>query len=176
MGNRPPALCNRRSPRRSLLTLVLQLRRFAENKRSHYLCIMHACACIHVCVYAPLPALFIHCFVKGPTCTCMSNARLCVCMQLCMPVCVCGCNLCPTNEAYVLVVFACTNYFIFIYICIIIMHMYTIYIHTCVCSHTVIEMGTSKHMRFLLFAFFASQSILPLIWQTGKETLIKLIP
>lgn len=44
---------------------------------------------MHVCVYAPLPVLFIHCFVKGPTCTCMSNACLCVCMQLCMPVCVC---------------------------------------------------------------------------------------
>lgn len=86
---------------------------------------MNACVCMYVCVRgcvcAPLPALFIHCFIKGPTCTtCMSmHVYLCVCK-----VC------CPTNDAFVVVVvFACTNYFI--------LHMYHKHSYVCVCVSLV---------------------------------------
>lgn len=162
VGTRLWAIGRRHSPSCSCAPIA-SLRRKQKIALFMNACVLYVCVRVRVCVCAPLPALLIHCFIKGPTCTtCMSmHVSLCVCT-----VC------CPTNDAFVVVVvFACTNYFI--------LHMYHKHIHTyvhvyvtishisyvCQSGHTVIVTGTSKHMRFTFFAFLASQSILPLIWK-----------
>lgn len=127
IGYRHSALCCRHSAvgnRSSALSLVFVCSNCVASPKTKDR-IIYECVCLYVCVRgcvcAPLPALFIHCFIKGPTCT--------TCMSLHVYLCVCK-VCCPTNDAFVVVVvFACTNYFI--------LHMYHKHSYVCVCVSLV---------------------------------------